>query len=171
MKKIAASLCVVLALALGIILVPVLTSAEEFSFAGPPAFTVTYPGGSTNEDEKTDPTQIWRIQYPGGFFADASVAPIPEGIALKDYAEKAYKPGLEKGQGASARMSENKEITLADGTKAYYSEISWTHPPTSTPITTMIVSAYKDGKVVTIGAHPYMDYGKYEKLVKSLKFK
>ena len=171
MKKIAASLCVVLAITLGITLVPALTSAAEFSYDGPPAFTVTYPAGSTNEEEKTDPTQIWRIQYPGGYFADASVAPIPEGIALKDYAEKAYKPVLEKGQSATARMSENKEITLSDGTKAYYSEISWTHPPTGTPITTMIVSAYKDGKVVTIGAHPYGNYGQYEKLVKSLKFK
>jgi hypothetical protein len=170
MKKIAASLCVVLALTLGIILAPALTSAAEFSYDGPPAFTVTYPGGSS-EDDKTDPTQVWRVQYPGGFFADASVAPIPEGIELKDYAEKSYKPGLEKSQGATAKMSSNKEFTLADGTKAYFSEISWTHPPTNTPIVTMIVSAYKDGKVVTIGAHPYMDYSKFEKIVKSLKFK
>ena len=170
MKKMAASLCVVLALALGITLVPALTSAAEFSYDGPPAFTVTYPDGST-PDEKTDPSQVLRIQYPGGFFVDVSVAPIPEGIELKDYAEKAYKPGLEKGQKATSKMSDNKEITLSDGTKAYYSEIMWTHPPTGTPITTLIVSAYKDGKVVTVDAHPYQNYGVYEKIVKSLKFK
>jgi len=169
MKKIAASLFIVLALTLGITLFPALTSAAEFSYAGPPAFTVTYPAGSTDE-EKTEPEQVLRIQYPGGFFVDVGVSPIPEGVALKDYAEKSYKPGLEKGQGTTAKMSENKEITLADGTKAYYSEISWTHPPTNTPIVTMIVSAYKDGKLVYVDAHPYMDYGKYEKIVKSLKF-
>jgi hypothetical protein len=170
MKKIAASLCVVLALTLGIILVPVLTSAAEFSFAGPPAFTVTYPTGGTEED-KTSPEQVLRVQFPVGFFIDVSVAPIPEGIDLKDYAEKGYKPGLEKDQKATIKMGDNKEISLADGTKAYYSEMTWTHPPTGTPITTMIVSAYKDGKVVFVGAHPYMDYGKYEKIVKSLTFK
>ncbi|MEW6187713.1 MAG: hypothetical protein AB1585_18435 [Thermodesulfobacteriota bacterium] len=171
MKKTAITFCVLMALTLGFALAPVLISAAEFSHAGPPAFTVTFPGGSTEADEKTDPTQVWRIEYPGGFFCDAAVGPIPEGIALKDYAEKAYKPGLEKGQGANAKMSENKEITLSDGSKAFYAEISWTHPPTGTPIVTMIVAAYKDGKVVTIGAHPYADYGKFEKIVKSLKFK
>jgi hypothetical protein len=170
MKKITVSLGVVLALILGITLLPSLSSAAEFSFAGPPAFTVTYPGGST-EDEKTDPSQVLRIQYPGGFFVDVAVSPIPEGIALKDYAEKGYKPGLEKSQGANAKMGDNKEITLSDGTKAYYSEMNWIHPPTGTAIVTMIVSAYKDGKVVTVDAHPYGNYSTYEKIVKSLKFK
>jgi hypothetical protein len=160
-----------LAAAMIILAVPVWSSAAEFSYAGPPAFTVTFPGGSSEADEKTDPAQVWRIEYPGGFFCDASVAPIPEGIALKDYPEKSYKPGLEKSVGANSKLSENKEITLADGNKAYYAEFSWTHPPTGTPITTMIVVSYKDGKVVTVGCHPYGDYGKYEKIVKSLKFK
>ncbi len=131
---------------------------------------MTYPAGGT-EEEKTDPTQVLRIQYPVGLFVDVAVAPIPEGLALKDYAEKGYKPGLEKDQKATIKMGDNKEITLSDGTKAYYSEMTWTHPPTGTPITTMIVSAYKDGKLVIVGAHPYMDFGTYEKIVKSLKFK
>lgn len=170
MKKTAITLCVVLALTLGIVVIPALTSAAEFSYPGPPAFTVTYPGGGT-EDEKTDPSQVLRIQYPVGFFFDVSVSPIPEGIALKDYAEKGYKPGLEQSQKATAKMGDNKEITLADGTKAYYSEMTWVHPPSGTPIVTMLVSAYKDGKVVVVDAHPYQEYGKYEKIVKSLKFK
>jgi len=170
MKKFAASLCVVLALTLGIALAPALSSAAEFSFAGPPAFTVTYPAGSS-EDEKTSPEQVLRIQFPGGFFVDVGVSPIPEGIALKDYAEKGYKPGLEDSQKTLVKMGDNKEITLSDGTKAYYSEMNWTHPPTQTPIVTMIVSAYKDGKVVYVDAHPYTTYGTYEKIVKSLKFK
>ena len=169
MKK-TTSRCFVLALIFGFSLLATLASAAEFSFAGPPAFTVTHPAGSSDEDKDT-PEQVWRIQYPVGLFCDASVSPIPEGIDLKDYAEKAYKPSLEKSQKATAKVSDNKEITLSDGTKAYYSEISWTHPPTGTPITTMFVTVYKDGKVVNVGAHPYMDFGKYEKIVKSLKFK
>ena len=69
MKKIAASLCVVLALTLGIILVPALTSAAEFSYDGPPAFTVTYPAGSTNDEEKTDPTQSMENPVSGRIFS------------------------------------------------------------------------------------------------------
>jgi hypothetical protein len=170
MKKIAVPLCVVLALAFGIAFLPTLSSAAEFTYPGPPAFTVTYPDGST-PDEKTSPEQVWRIKTPAGLIVDAGVAPIPEGIPLKDYAEKSYKPGLEKSQGATAKMSENKEITLSDGTKAYYSEMDWTHPPTQANITTMLVTVYKDGKMVYVDAHPWDNYGVAEKIVKSLKFK
>ncbi|MBI4768470.1 MAG: hypothetical protein HY787_28405 [Deltaproteobacteria bacterium] len=170
MKKKLACLCVVLALTLGVALVPALTSAAEFSFAGPPAFTVTYPDGT--DDEKTSPEQVLRIKTGAGLVVDVAVAPIPEGIALKDYAEKSYKPGLEKAVGANAKMGDNKEITLADGTKAYYSEMDWNHAPSGgTLITTMVVSAYKDGKVVYVDAHPWDNYNVATKIVMSLKFK
>ena len=168
--KIKLFLGVVLALALGIALVPTLTSAAEFSFDGPPAFTVTYPSGS-NPDEKTSPTQVWAIKTGGDCMVSANVVPIPEGIELKDVAEKGYKPGLETAQG-KVRMGDNKEITLGDGTKAYYSEMNWNHVPSGgTPITTMIVSAYKDGKWVYVDAHPWDNYNVPTKIVKSLKFK
>ena len=69
-------------------------------------------------------------------------------------------------------MGDNKEISLSDGTKAYYSEMSWSHAPSGgTPITTMIVGAYKDGKWVYVTAHPWDNYNAAEKIVKSLKFK
>lgn len=170
MKKNLASLCVVLALTLGIALFPVLTSAAEFSYAGPPAFTVTHPGGS--DDEKTSPEQVWRIKTGSGLVIDAAVAPIPEGIALKDYAEKSYLPGLASSQGSKVKLTENKEITLSDGTKAYYAEMDWTHAPSGgTLITTMVVAVYKDGKLVYVDAHPWDNYGAAMKIVKSLKFK
>jgi hypothetical protein len=82
-----------------------------------------------------------------GLVIQASVAPIPEGVELKDAAEKGYKPTLEQSQETKARMSDNKEITLSDGTKAYYSEIIRNHAPSGgTSITTMMVSVYKDGE-------------------------
>jgi hypothetical protein len=171
MMKTAISLCAVLALTLGIALVPTLTSAAEFSFAGPPAFTVTYPDGSTPTD-KDSPEQVWAIKTPAGVTIQAAVAPIPEGVDLKDVAEKAYKPGLEKSQGTEAKMSENKEITLSDGTKAYYSEMDWKHAPSGgTLISTMVVSVYKDGKWVYTTGHPWENYNEPMKIVKSLKFK
>jgi hypothetical protein len=169
--KLKLSLCLLLALTFGIAFLPTLSSAAEFSFAGPPAFTVTYPDGSTPE-EKSAPAQVWAIKTPSGVVIQASVALIPEGVDLKDVAEKAYKPALEQSQGAKAKMSDNKEITLSDGTKAYYSEMDWNHAPSGgTLITTMIVSVYKDGKWVYVAAHPWDNYNVAMKIVKSLKFK
>ncbi len=165
------SFCFVIALISGIVFLPALSSPAEFSFAGPPAFTVTYPDGSI-PDEKVAPEQVWAIKTPSGVVIQASVAPIPEGVVVKDVAEKGYKPGLEKSQGAKVKMGENTEITLSDGTKAYYSEMDWNHAPSGgTPITTMIVSVYKDGKWVYVTAHPWDNYNVAMKIVKSLKFK
>lgn len=169
MKKSLASLGLVLALILGIALVPGLVAAAEYSFAGPPAFTVTYPGGS-DKDKTGD--QVWAVITGAGLHIEVSVGPIPAGIELKDYAAKAYLPGLESSQGAKAKMGDNKEITLSDGTKAYYSEMNWNHAQSGgTPITTMLVTAYKDGKYVNVADHPWDNYGVAERIVKSLKFK
>jgi hypothetical protein len=164
------SLCLVLALTLGIALVPALTSAAEFSYAGPPAFTVTYSDGSP--ENTTAPEQIWSIKTGAGLVVQVSVAPIPAGIELKDYAEKSFLPGLATSMGTKVKMGDNKEMTLADGTKAYYSEMDWNHAPSGgTPITTMLVTAYKDGKFVCVSAHPWDNYNAATKIVKSLKFK
>ena len=170
MKKGLASLGIVLALILGIALVPALTSAAEFSFAGPPAFTVTYSDGSP-KDKTGD--QVWAIITGAGLHIEVSVGAIPAGIELKDYAEKAYLPGLTASQGnAKVKMGDNKEMSLPDGTKAYYSEMDWIHAPSGgTPITTMMVTAYKDGKYVNVAAHPWDAYNVATKIVKSLKFK
>lgn len=165
------SLGVVLAIVLGIALIPTLSSAAEFSYPGPPTFTVTYPAGSV-DDEKPIPEVVWAVKTPEQLVIQASVAPIPSGIELMDYAQKAYLPGLETSQGAKVKMGDNKEITLEDGTKAYYSEMAWLHAPSGgTPITTMMVTAYKDGKVVNIATHPWDNYNAATKIVKSLKFK
>ncbi len=155
---------------LGIASLPGLSGAAEFSFAGPPAFTFTYPDSAT-PGEKTAPEQVWAVKTSAGVDIQASVAPIPEGIDLKDVAEKAYKPGLEQALKTAAKMSDNKEIALGDGTKAYYSEISWTHPPTQTAIVTVMVSAYKDGKWIFVTGHPWENFAEPMRIVKSLKFK
>jgi hypothetical protein len=170
MKKTTITLGLVLALALGIALVPALSSAAEFSYAGPPAFTVTYPDGAPTD--KDGPDQVWAFKTGAGLVIQASVSPIPEGVELKDVAEKGYLPGLATSQAAKVKMGDNKEITLSDGTKAYYSEMDWNHAPSGgTLITTMIVSAYKDGKWVYTTAHPWDNYNAAMKFVKSLKFK
>ena len=166
-----ASILFVLAYLLGITLLFTPASADEFSFPGPPAFSVTYPSGSM-EDEKTAPAQVWAIKTPSRLAVQASVAPIPEGVELKDVAEKGYLPGLALSLDTKIKMADNKEITLEDGTKAYYSEMNWIHAPSGgTPITTMVVSVYKDGKWVFVAAHPWEAYDAAAEIVKSLKLK
>lgn len=169
MKKTAVTLFVVLSMTLGIALLPTLTWAAEFSYAGPPAFTITYPDGSKPYD-KPDLNQVWRIKTPEGVDIQAIAGPIPEGIELKDWAEKSYKPGLETSQKTKAKMKSNKEYELADGTKAYYSEMEWMWQG-STLITTVIVAAYKGGKLVYVAAYPWAVPDEPIEVVQSLKFK
>lgn len=173
MKKFASFLCVVLALTFGIVLTPILSSAAEFSYPGPPAFMVPHPSSCVDID-KISPEQIWYVKCPNDIYFEAYVWPIAEGVDLKDSAGKIYKPILEKSQAASAKISGNKEITLSDGTKANYTEMNWMTVLPPNPgygVVTMVVTAYKDGKAVTVVAHAWMDANKYEKLVKSLTFK
>ncbi|MGO9017913.1 MAG: hypothetical protein ACLQVJ_06125 [Syntrophobacteraceae bacterium] len=169
MKKTVFILFVVLGLLLGIAMVPTFIRAAEFSYAGPPAFTVTYPDGS-KPDKTTAPEQVWAIKTPERVTVQAGVAPIPEGIALKDYAEKSYKPGLESSEKTKATMITNKEYELADGTKAYYTEMEWMWHGT-TLLTTVMVAAYKDGRMVYVTSHPWASLDEPKEIVRSLKFK
>jgi hypothetical protein len=160
---------VVLAMTLGIFLSPILTSAAEFSFAGPPAFTVTYPDGS-KPTEKDSPVQVWAIKTPDEVVVQAAVAPIPEGIGLQEVAEKVYKPGLETYAKAKVTVIANDEIILKDGTKANFTALEWEWQNQAT-ITTVMVSAYKNGKWVYATAHPWMSPWEPMRIVKSLRFK
>jgi hypothetical protein len=172
-SKINSLVLMVLALALITAVVPTLALADEFKFDGPPAFTVNYPKGSKPEPN-IDPENVWSIKTPGGVIVRARVAPIPEGLELKDAAEKWFLPGLIKLVKTSVRMIDNKEITLSDGTKAYYSEITWDYRGQtgwdSLKIITMLVSVFRDGKLVAISAGPWDNFGASMEIVKSLKF-
>lgn len=170
MKKTAISLIIALVMTLGIALAPTLTEAAEFSYAGPPAFTVTYPDGSEPTKPDAD-IQVWAIKTPEGVVFQASVASIPEGIELKDYAEKSFKPGIESRYKTKANVKKNEPITLADGTKAYYSETEWMWTDKTTLLTSLICAAYKDGKLVFTSAHPWMNVDDFADMVQSLKFK
>ena len=166
-------LLMVMAMTLTNLLVPTLSSADEFKYEGPPAFTVTYPTGSMPEPN-LHPKNVWSIKTPPGVVVRASVAPIPEGLELKDVAEKYYLPELKKFVGSSVWMDDNKEITLSDGTKAYYSEMSWNYRGEriydTLRIVSMVVFVFKDGKLVNVQAHPWNNFSASEKIVKSLKF-
>ncbi|MBW2062725.1 MAG: hypothetical protein JRI95_14355 [Deltaproteobacteria bacterium] len=165
MRKLSSVICVALVLALGIIVLPTFSNAAEFKYAGPPAFTVTYPDGSAKI--KTDaPEQVFAMKMPDGVTIQVSVADIPEGVALKDAGE-AYSKGLAESQKSEVEIISNEEIELEDGTKAYFTEMEWIHQG-STLITTFVVSVYKDGKWVYTAAHPWADMDEAIEFVKSL---
>ena len=165
MRKTLTVMAVVSMLMMGMVLLPTFSSAAEFKYAGPPAFTVTYPDGSKKTDMDS-PEQVFAAKTPSGLTIQAAVAAVPEGLALKD-AGAAYSVGLGKSQNSEVEVLTNEEIELEDGTKAYYTEIEWMYQG-STLITTMIVSVYKDGKWIYTAAHPWSDLDEASEYVKSL---
>jgi len=164
-------LWVILAIAFGTALLPALTLAAGLSSTGPPNLPLTNPDDL--KDGKPNGLEIvWQTKTQEGVLIQAFMLPIPEGVELKAAAEKVFKPLLEQNRICKARMGDNKEITLSDGTRAYYSEMDWNHKPSGgTLITTMVVSVYKDGMCVFLAVHPWDNYSTSMNIIKSLKFK
>jgi CubicO group peptidase (beta-lactamase class C family) len=139
-----------------------------FKRTASPGFQFEYPLGSRKA--ATDaPGQVMRMKTPGDVFFSASVGDIPEGIKIEDFGPKFYALELEN-VGSNIRVISNKEITLKCGTKAYRTDIKWLWN-NSLPITTFLVSAYKDGKIIFVCAHPWKNLNIAEPIVQSLTFK
>ncbi|MDJ0668091.1 MAG: hypothetical protein QNJ61_12455 [Desulfobacterales bacterium] len=98
----------------------------------------------------------------------AFVGDIPEGMALENFGPITYAQALEK-FGTAIRVTSNKEVTLQCGTRAYRTDIKWMAND-FWPITTFVVSAYKDGMVVCVSAHPWHSPYSAVPIVQSLKF-
>jgi hypothetical protein len=83
--------------------------------------------------------------------------------------QKKTSKALEK-FGTDVRVTSNKEVKLQGGTRAYRTNIKWMAND-FWPITTLLVSAYKDGKVVCVSAHPWHSPYNAVPIVQSLTFK
>ena len=141
-----------------------------FKRTASPGFQFEYPFGSKKAvTDAHAPFQVMRMKTPGDVFFSASVGDIPEGIKIEDFGPKFYAPELEN-VGSNIKVISNKEITLKCGTKAYRTDIKWLWNNTM-PITTFLVSAYKDGKFIFLCAHPWKNHNKVEPIVQSLTFK
>lgn len=133
-----------------------------------PAFKFEYPSGSRRR--ATDgPNQIMAMENPAGVVFQAAVVDIPEGMKLADVGPKAYAVALENA-GSNVNVISNKEITLKDGTKAYRTDIKWLFQG-SFSLTTLVVSAFKDGKWVFLTAHPWQAPNEVAPIVESLTLK
>ncbi len=133
-----------------------------------PAFTFEYPFGSkmSGIDHLG---QVMRMKTLLDIEFSANVEKIPEGIALKDFGPKVYASVLAN-VGSNIKVTSHKAITLKCGSQAYRTDITWLWNNTF-PITTLLVSAYKDDKVVFVCAHPSRNVYTAEPIVQSLRLK
>jgi CubicO group peptidase (beta-lactamase class C family) len=139
-----------------------------FKRTASPAFKFEYPIGS-KKASRDGPRQVMRMKTPSDVHFSASIGDIPEGMKLEDFGPKLYAQDLEN-VGSNIKVISNKEITLKCGTKAYRTDITWLWNNT-VPITTFLVSVYKDGKCIFLCAHPWKNHDKVEPIVQSLTFK
>jgi CubicO group peptidase (beta-lactamase class C family) len=139
-----------------------------FTRTASPAFSFTYPFGS-KKSGLDYPGQIMRMKTLSDYYFTAFIEDIPKGLDLEDFGPQAYAQALEK-FGSHIRVTSNKEVTLQCGTKAYRTDIQWMAND-FWPVTTLVVSAYKDDKVVCVSAHPWHSPYNARPIVESLKFK
>jgi CubicO group peptidase (beta-lactamase class C family) len=139
-----------------------------FKRTASPAFKFEYPLGSKKAATNA-PGQVMRMKTPGGAAFLASVGDIPNDMKLEDFGPKFYSKRLER-VGSNIKVISNKEITLNCGTKAYRTDITWLWNNTL-PITTYLVSAYKDSKFIFVCSHSWKNPYNAEQIVQSLSFK
>ena len=140
-----------------------------FSRAASPAFEFQYPFGSKKAGIEYA-GQIMRMKTIGGIDFSAFVDDIPEGVELKAFGPTIYARQLSK-IGSKIEVVSHNEITLACGTRAYRTEIKWLWKEFM-PIMTMLISAYKEDKLVLVSAHPSWNDYTYmtEPIVENLRF-
>lgn len=137
---------------------------KSYTHDGDPSFTIEFPPG-TNIDAPAELGEIFAAQTPDGVtfgvFVDEVVAlDAVVGLFMETVAHL----------GSDFDVTENRPITLADGTAAYRSEVAWFYNPANVDLKTQIVSAVKDGKVVWVAAHPRGQMAHIARLVESLRF-
>ncbi len=138
-----------------------------FKRTASPAFKFEYPIGSKKAAIDA-PGQVMRMKTRGDIDFSASIGDIPTGMKLEDFGPKLYAQELEN-VGSNIKVISNKETMLKCGTKAYRTDITWLW--NTLPITTFLVSAYKDGKFIFVCAHSWKNHDKFEPIVQSLTFK
>jgi hypothetical protein len=139
-----------------------------FKRTTPPNFQLEYPFCS-EKSRKSAPGQVLKMTTPTGATFAASVGDIPEGIGLEDFGKNYYAPALQN-FGSNIQVISNNKISLKCGTTAYRTDIEWLWND-SIKITSLVVSAYKDGKFVFVAAHASQNIEEITQIVESLQLK
>jgi CubicO group peptidase (beta-lactamase class C family) len=132
-----------------------------------PQFQFKYPPMSHKAAIKYK-NQIMRMYFDVDSFS-ASVIDIPEDTGLEEFGPEYYLQNGFLEKPSNIKVVGNDKILLAGGTAAYKTEISWKWNNTL-PITTYLVSAYKDGKCIYVDAHAWKHHEILESIVRSLSF-
>lgn len=136
---------------LGVFLIPSLGFAE-FEYAGPPAFTVDIDDDAKKGDVDADAGQVWNGKVAG---ADLTVFvyDVPKDISAKDQCKSTmagFDEAFDHLDLSDIELIENKEFELEDGTMSWRCEFEWIWTDGSTVLTTVNITADKDGKRVQI---------------------
>jgi TolB-like protein len=120
-----------------------------------PFFKFEYPAGSVNSKQSLSYLNpVVHLMAPSGVFIAVLVSDKPENMSLAEvganYFMKRIKNDL---AGSNIKILSNKPIVLADGTKAYRTEIEYLISTGAQTLDTVIISAFRDKKLVTIIAH------------------
>jgi CubicO group peptidase (beta-lactamase class C family) len=135
-------------------------------------FSVEYDPKLTITDHEKEVGQIFRKKAPEGIpIFTVGVTDIPEGLALKDTGQFLLKLYQKDSQIKDAAIRKQKLITLSDGTRVNYGEITWRYR--TFELVTVAVGAYKGDKLigVSVVGSQNMPTEYLADMVKSLKFK
>lgn len=145
-----------------------------FKRVASPSFQFEYPLDCIKTATQ-QPDQIMRIQTLAGAIVTASTDAIPRdwrrlffSMKLEDFGPKAYALWM-KEYGSNITVLSNEEITLSCGTKAYRTDIKWLLK-NNTPLTTNLVSVYKDDRSIYIAVHQFNKSTMVETIIESLRF-
>jgi hypothetical protein len=134
-------------------------------------FSVRYDPKLTITDHALEPGQIFRKKAPHGIpIFTIGVSDIPQGLALKDTGNFLLNLYRKNPQVKDPAIRKQELITLSDGTRANYGEITWRYR--SFDMLTVAVGVYKDDKIigVTVVGSQNMPTEYLAEMVKSLKF-
>jgi hypothetical protein len=132
-----------------------------------PKFMFEYPKGS-KKLATVSPAQIMRMKTPGEVQFAASVMDIPDNLKLEDFGPKLF-TGILQNIGSDIQVIANNKLTLKCGTSAYRSDIKWVWNKVY-PITSLVVSSFKNNKCIYLVANPIQNPEKFAPIVESLRF-
>jgi hypothetical protein len=120
--------------------------AKEFKYAGPPAFTVTYPGTWAQEPPNADKTIFLETKLEGGLpTMEIGCFVPPAGTTLQNLGT-VHKNNIARRFQTAVTIVSEKQATLKDGTPCNEVVLTWLYQGWLN-LQTNIVSTIKDGKV------------------------
>ena len=139
-----------------------------FKRTATPSFQFTYPTGSKKANMHGN-TQIMRMKTPLNEAFSVMISDIPSGVKLEDFGPDHYASWLHRVGCLDINVISNKEVVLNCGTNAYKTKFTWIWK-SGEKLTTLLVSAYKDGKSIGLSIHTWRDPELSEPIVQSLMF-